>query len=72
MPAEIGSGQMSKAKLRGLAIKKIMKEEGVKLGEASKILSARIRKNGSGFFDDVLDGFKQGIGMLAPILPYVI
>jgi hypothetical protein len=73
MPAQIGGGgQMSKAKLRGLAVKKIMKEEGVKLGEASKILSARIRKNGAGWFDDFTDGLKSVVGAVAPVLPFIL
>jgi flagellar biosynthesis GTPase FlhF len=72
MPRQIGSGGLSKAKLRGLAVKRIMKEEGVKLGEASKILAERTRKHGAGWFDDFTSGLGSLVSSVAPILPFVL
>jgi len=68
-----GEGKkMSKAKIRGLAVAKVMKEKGVKLGEASKIVSEMIKLKGSGFWDDFASGFSSVMDVGMKILPFVL
>jgi len=51
----VEAGKLSKAKLRGMAVSKLMKEKGMKLGEASKYLASMERKHGGGWFDTFMD-----------------
>jgi hypothetical protein len=64
-----GGAKLSKAKIRGLAVAKIMKERGVKLGEASKIVSEGVKKHGAGWFDDVVSGFSKVLDVGLKVAP---
>ena len=73
VPAMVeGTGKMSKAKMRGLMVARVMKERGVKLGEASKIVSEHIKLKGSGFWDDFSSGFQSVIQAAVPLLPFLL
>jgi hypothetical protein len=65
-------GEMSKAKMRGLAVSKLMKEKGLKLGEASKQLASMERKHGAGFWDDFASGFSSVVEKALPLLPLLL
>jgi len=67
-----GGAKLSKAKLRGMAVAKIMKERGVKLGEASKIVSEGVKLKGMGFFNDLLDGFSKVVDVGLKVAPLFI
>jgi len=69
---EGGKAKLSKAKIRGMAVAKIMKERGVTLGEASKIVSEGVKKHGSGFFDDLLGTFSKVIDVGLKVAPFFI
>ncbi len=69
---EGGKAKLSKAKLRGMAVAKIMKERGVKLGEASKIVSEGVKKHGSGFFDDLLSGISKVVDVGVKVAPFFL
>ena len=69
---EGGKAKLSKAKIRGLAISKIMKEKGCSLGEASKIVSAGVKKQGAGFFNDLLDGIGKVVDVGTKVMPFFI
>jgi hypothetical protein len=69
---EGGKAKLSKAKIRGLAVAKVMKERGVKLGEASKIVSEMIKLKGGSFWDDFASGFNSVMNVGMKILPFVL
>lgn len=69
---EGGKAKLSKAKIRGLAVAKVMREKGVSLGEASKIVSAMVKLKGGSFFDDFMSGFSSVMDVGMKILPFVL
>ena len=69
---EGGKAKLSKAKIRGLAVAKVMREKGVSLGEASKIVSKMVKLHGGNFFDDFMSGFSSVMDVGMKILPFVL
>jgi hypothetical protein len=73
VPAMVeGTGKMSKAKARGMLVARVMKERGVKLGEASKIVSEMVKLKGKGWWDDFTSGFSSVVQAALPLLPLLV
>ena len=72
-----GFGQMSKAKLRGMHVKRIMEKHKCSMPDASKLYTKMCKHvEGKGFFDDLWSGVKDvgstALNILPAVLPHIL